>query len=156
MFATVDEVGAVAEAEGIDAHFHKGGTLELATAPTARRAAAGPGGGGAPLGLRRRRRPLARSRRGRGPARTSPRCHGAVYTPHCARVHPARLARGLADAVERRGVTIYEQTRVVGSRPGAVGTAGGRVKADVVVRATEGYTAQLPAAPAHARARCTR
>ncbi len=32
LFATVDEVGAVAAAEGIDADFHKGGTLELATA----------------------------------------------------------------------------------------------------------------------------
>jgi glycine/D-amino acid oxidase-like deaminating enzyme len=31
MFDTVDEVGRVLELEGIDAHFHKGGTLELAT-----------------------------------------------------------------------------------------------------------------------------
>jgi glycine/D-amino acid oxidase-like deaminating enzyme len=70
--------------------------------------------------------------------------HGALFTPHCARVHPARLARGLADAAERRGVTIYEQTRVEELSPRRVGTPGGRVKADVVVRATEGYTARLP------------
>src|SRR6476619_2847308 len=33
LFSTVGEVGAVATAEGIEAHFHQGGTLELATAP---------------------------------------------------------------------------------------------------------------------------
>ena len=54
MFATVDEVGRVLEAEGIDAHFEKGGTLELATAPDARRTPAGTGGVGASVGLRRR------------------------------------------------------------------------------------------------------
>jgi glycine/D-amino acid oxidase-like deaminating enzyme len=59
-------------------------------------------------------------------------------------VQPARLARGLADAAERRGVTIHERTRVLEVTPRRVLTTGGRVKADVVVRATEGYTARLP------------
>jgi glycine/D-amino acid oxidase-like deaminating enzyme len=71
--------------------------------------------------------------------------YGAIFTPHCARIHPARLARGLADAVERRGVTVYEQTRVTEISPRRVRTSGGQVKADVVVRATEGYTAQIHA-----------
>ncbi|MFQ6212433.1 FAD-dependent oxidoreductase, partial [Bacillus mobilis] len=44
---------------------------------------------------------------------------GGTYTPHCAAVHPARLVRGLARAVERRGVTIHEGTRVTRIRPGA-------------------------------------
>ena len=69
---------------------------------------------------------------------------GGVYTPHCARVHPARLVRGLAAVVERKGATIYEQSRVVDLAPGTVGTAGGRVRAERVVIATEGYGAQLP------------
>ncbi len=47
--------------------------------------------------------------------------------------------------VERRGVTIYEQTRVTEISPRRVVTEHGTVKADVVVRATEGYTAQVPA-----------
>ncbi|HMG97628.1 MAG TPA: FAD-dependent oxidoreductase, partial [Gaiellales bacterium] len=34
----------------------------------------------------------------------------ASFTPHCGRVDPARLARGLAQACERRGVIIYEGT----------------------------------------------
>ena len=36
---------------------------------------------------------------------------GATFTPHCAALQPALLARGLAEAVERRGVTLYERTR---------------------------------------------
>jgi glycine/D-amino acid oxidase-like deaminating enzyme len=59
-------------------------------------------------------------------------------------VQPAKLVRGLADAVEGRGVQIYEQTRVRGIAPHAVHTDRGTVRAGVVVRATEGYTAGLP------------
>jgi glycine/D-amino acid oxidase-like deaminating enzyme len=69
---------------------------------------------------------------------------GAVYTPHCAAIHPARLARGLARAIERRGVTLYEQTTATRLGGGLVETPHGRVKAGVVVRATEGYTPRLP------------
>jgi glycine/D-amino acid oxidase-like deaminating enzyme len=69
---------------------------------------------------------------------------GAVYTPHCAAIHPGRLVRGLAAAVERRGVAVYERTRALSLRPGAVVTDRGTVRAPVVVRATEGYTAGLP------------
>ncbi len=38
------------------------------------------------------------------------RVRGATYTPDCAAIHPGRLVRGLADAVVRRGVDLYEQT----------------------------------------------
>ncbi|MGZ7000320.1 MAG: NAD(P)/FAD-dependent oxidoreductase, partial [Acidimicrobiia bacterium] len=139
LFDTVDEVGAVAAAEGIDAHFHKGGTLELATAP---------------IHVPRLKARVDHERswgfgeadvRWLDPTEAAERLevadgHGAIFTPHCARIHPARLARGLAEAAERRGVTIYERTRVDEISPRRVRTAGGRVKADVVVRATEGYT----------------
>jgi glycine/D-amino acid oxidase-like deaminating enzyme len=78
---------------------------------------------------------------------------GAMYTPHCAAVHPAKLAVGLADAVARRGVEICERTVVTDIVPAtrwrraAAVTSSGTVRADVVVRATEGYTPRLP----HAR-----
>lgn len=68
---------------------------------------------------------------------------GATFTPHCAALHPAKLVRGLADAVRRAGVRIYEGTTVRRIGPRVVDTDRGRVTADVVVRATEGYTAQL-------------
>src|SRR5439155_8917865 len=72
------------------------------------------------------------------------RSRGALFTPHCAALHPARLARGLARAVEGRGVRIFEGTPAVELRPRSIRTPQGRVRADLVVRATEGYTARLP------------
>ena len=58
---------------------------------------------------------------------------GALWTPHCARVHPARLARGLAEACERRGVRIFERTPVRSVEGGIVRAEHGRVRADIVV-----------------------
>jgi glycine/D-amino acid oxidase-like deaminating enzyme len=143
MFRTVDEIGAVVDAEGIDADFVKGGTLDLATTDL--------------QAARLRARVEDEREWGFGPedvrwlepdeAQTRlrvPVSHGALFTPHCARVQPARLARGLAEVVERRGATIYERTRVTDITPRRVRTTQGRVRADVVVRATEGYTARLP------------
>jgi glycine/D-amino acid oxidase-like deaminating enzyme len=69
---------------------------------------------------------------------------GASFTPHCARIHPAKLARGLAAVVERRGATIYEGTRALAVGNRQVVTAHGTVRAPWVVCATEGYTARLP------------
>jgi glycine/D-amino acid oxidase-like deaminating enzyme len=65
---------------------------------------------------------------------------GSLFTPHCAAIHPAKLVRGLADLVERSGATIYEGTAATAITPHRVDTRHGVVRADVVVRATEGYT----------------
>jgi glycine/D-amino acid oxidase-like deaminating enzyme len=69
---------------------------------------------------------------------------GGVFTPHCAAIQPAALVRGLASVVADRGVAVYEGTPVTALRPGAAVTPFGTVRAAVVVRATEGYTAALP------------
>ncbi|MFY9783610.1 MAG: FAD-dependent oxidoreductase [Acidimicrobiales bacterium] len=75
---------------------------------------------------------------------------GATYSPHCARIHPARLVRGLAEVDERLGVKIFENTTVTritkarGTHPSEVVTATGTVHARFVVRATEGFTPTLP------------
>jgi glycine/D-amino acid oxidase-like deaminating enzyme len=68
---------------------------------------------------------------------------GAIYTPHCAALHPGRLVRQLAERAERAGVTIYEQTRARSLAPRTIVTERGQIRAEVVVRATEGYTARL-------------
>src|SRR5690606_487310 len=44
--------------------------------------------------------------------------YGALYSPHCATLQPARLVRGLARCVEAMGVELYEQSRVIDWRPG--------------------------------------
>jgi glycine/D-amino acid oxidase-like deaminating enzyme len=68
----------------------------------------------------------------------------AYYNPHCARIQPAQLVRGLADTVERLGVDIYERSPATEIRAGRVKTTLGAVSAPVVLRATEGFTASLP------------
>jgi glycine/D-amino acid oxidase-like deaminating enzyme len=149
MFATVDEVGRVVADEGIDARFHKGGVLTLATAEAQ---------------LPRLKDEIAHERAwGFGDddyvelsvAEASARvraegCLGAIWSPHCACLDPARLARGLADVVERLGVPIYERTPALALTPHEVPTPAGTVTADVVVNALEGYVATLPG---HARDR---
>ena len=69
---------------------------------------------------------------------------GATFTPHCARINPVKLARGLAHAVERMGVTIYEHSVALSIEPHVITGDSFSVRAKTVVRATEGYTAQLP------------
>jgi glycine/D-amino acid oxidase-like deaminating enzyme len=78
------------------------------------------------------------------------RALGATFSPHCARLNPAHLVRGLSDVVERLGVSIFEDTAVARIVPGRRGrqpeviTVGASVHADYVVRATEGFTSTLP------------
>ncbi len=67
-----------------------------------------------------------------------------TWTPHCARIHPAKLARGLAQTVEQMGVTILEGTGVTSIEPRVVRTDRGTVTAQYVLRCTEGFTAGLP------------
>jgi glycine/D-amino acid oxidase-like deaminating enzyme len=149
MQATVDMVGATAAAEGIDCHFVKGGTLDAArTEAQVLRAKSeveeSRANGFGEDDLRWLDRPEARSAIG------VDGILGATFTPHCAAIQPALLARGLADAVERRGVTIYENCEVRDISPCVSGTspkvrtAGGTITAEVVVRAVEAWTATLP------------
>lgn len=142
MFESVDEIGRVVGEESIDANWHKGGTLTLATASTH---------------VERVRDEVAEERawgfgeddyRWLDPSEARRRLDtagllGAAYTPHCARLHPARLARGLAGVVEDRGALIYEETQATAIEPRRVLTQHGTVRAEVVVRATEGYTPRL-------------
>ena len=138
---SVDEVGRVAQTEGIECAFHKGGTLVVA-------------------------RNRAQATRGRAQARDSDYwgtgttwlegsaaadrisvqgLRGATFNPHCARIHPFRLAAGLAQAVENKGARIHERTRVtsLGDRSLRTGDGVG-IQARHVVRATEAWTARLP------------
>jgi len=140
MRASVDEVGRAAAAEGIDCDYRKGGTVVLARSAVqlerAREAYAE--SEEFDLGLQLLGADEARARLG------ATGVVGGTYTPDCARIHPAKLARGLSAAIRRRGVALYERTRVTDLRPGELVTTGGRIKAPIVVRATEGYTARLP------------
>jgi glycine/D-amino acid oxidase-like deaminating enzyme len=142
MRSSIDEIAAVTVTEGIDCNFHKGGTIGFARTKTQlarihEEVAEARAWGQTEDDLR-----LLTADEAASVARASGTL-GATFTPHCASIQPAKLARGLAQVVERDGVTIYEQTSVHSIEPSLVTTSGGRVRADVVIRATEGFTPDL-------------
>ena len=140
---TIDHIGGVVAREGIDCSWIKGGSLRVATsAPQLARAQH-------TMASKYAKGWTAADIHGLSAADIGERVRikgavGGSFTPHCARVDPARLARGLAAACERHGVTIYEGTAAEAIEPGVVRCAGGAVRAEVVVRATESYTIGLP------------
>ncbi len=73
-----------------------------------------------------------------------PQAMGGFVIHGQARVQPAKLVRGLAAAVERLGVSIYERTTVTQIEKGRLTTDRGTVRAETIVRATEGFTAGIP------------
>ncbi|AQU67979.1 NAD(P)/FAD-dependent oxidoreductase [Streptomyces niveus] len=137
---TVAEVVRVAADETIDADIHRGGVLEVAYTPAQ----------------------LARlkdfhtteiafgemDRTLHGARETAERVRvtgavGSTWTPHGARLHPVKLLKGLAAAVEALGVTIHESTPVTEIKPKHAITPYGTVRAPYVLRCTEGFTAGL-------------
>jgi len=146
-YDAVDEVGRAADEAGIDAGFHKGGGIRLARGPQ-----------GVPA-LEHSLREYERFGFGEhyrlldaAQLRERIRVAGAIRAlvgDGEAVIHPGRLVRGLARAVERQGTTIVEQTRVTGFRPrddaglATLTTARGLVRAPTVVLAGEAWLTQL-------------
>ncbi len=143
MRGAVEEVGRVCEEEKIDAQFHRGGALTLA-----RGAHQLPGLRSSlaiyqRLGLGDRHRLLSAEEASERIRVTN--IHGALYSPDGASIHPARLVRGLARAVEARGGVLYEQTPVTEFKPGSLLTPGGEVRAKrAIVLAGEVYMTRFP------------
>ncbi len=144
MRGAVDEIGRVAEAEGIDAQYYRGGQLRVARGPAQVPAIEDAYRSAQALGLEGDLRLLDAGETA-GRVRITG-AKGSLYNPHCATIHPARLARGLARAVERLGGEIFERTSVTdyegGSNPKFV-TDAGEVRASAVVLAGEAYLARL-------------
>jgi glycine/D-amino acid oxidase-like deaminating enzyme len=140
---TVDEVARVCLDEGIDAGLVKGGTLTVATsaaqdARLRQRLEHERSWGDGPRIVRYlNKTELAERVKVTGAA-------GALYRPDCARIQPADLVAGLAEAVTRAGVALYEGTPVTSISAGRARTPAGDVRAPYVLRCTEGFTAGLP------------
>ena len=142
VFGSVDEIGRVAAAEGIECGYHKGGVIRFArNRPQAKRQAAEIAHQHE-LGLTADEIRLLTADEARAHANATGVLSGVFYAP-CAVIDPAWLVRGLAEAVERRGAKIYEQTGAAALEPGRVLTDRGTVRAEVVVRATEASTRDL-------------
>ena len=138
MIDTVDEVGRVAASIGLDIDYLKGGTVSFARSGVQLAAAKAEVAEAASFGVDQVEL-WARDRVKAAGAL------GASFDPACARLHPAKLVRGLARALESRGVVIYENTEVTGYASRSVRTGLRTVQCKDVVVATEGYGATLPA-----------
>ncbi|MEU7296064.1 FAD-binding oxidoreductase [Streptomyces exfoliatus] len=140
MNATVGEVVDVCEQEKIDADVHRGGVLEVALSPAQLARLKAFHAAETAFGETDREMYGARETADRI------RVTGAVgssWTPHGARLHPVKLVKGLAAAVEALGVTIHESTPVTEIKPKHAVTPYGTVRAPYVLRCTEGFTASL-------------
>lgn len=142
---TVVEVGRVVDAEGIDAGFHQGGYASVARNDAQWARARAEVAGWREWGFDDDQLRLLDASEAVGRVRAT-HVLGGTFTPHCAAVHPYDLVLGLAGAVRRLGVTIHEGTTVRSISPGVVTTDRGVVRADVVVRGTEGFTPALAGA----------
>ena len=147
MNGTVDEVICVADTCGIDADILRTDEMMVATNPAQ---------------LARMQAEVAHRQHwgeaGRVQAITADQARARVNIPGVlggmlvsgvARIQPAKLVRGLADTVERMGVTIAEGTCVTAIDPGHVTTDHGTVHAPIILRCTEGFTATLPGMRRH-------
>jgi glycine/D-amino acid oxidase-like deaminating enzyme len=145
MNASVDEIARFCQDEQIDAYFHKGGILTLARGacqlPMIRKAYAGY----ERLGLGSQYH-LMSAEEARQRVNVT-EVHGALYASENASVHPGRLVRGLARAIEQHGAVIYERTEVTDFAGGAAPrllTPGGELRAKkAIVLAGEAYLTRL-------------
>ncbi|MGW0465842.1 NAD(P)/FAD-dependent oxidoreductase [Streptomyces sp. NPDC003027] len=137
---TVTEVIRVAAEEGIDADIHQGGVLEVATSPA--QLARLKDFHAVEIAFGEKDRELLGARETADRVRVTGAV-GSSWTPHGARLHPVKLVKGLAAAVEALGVTIHESTPVTEIEPKHAITPYGTVRAPYVLRCTEGFTASL-------------
>jgi glycine/D-amino acid oxidase-like deaminating enzyme len=137
MVDCVPSVGTWAATLDIDCDFVQGGTTSLARADIHRQRAA--------ASLEEAALLPVDTPEWREPENTLQATHtqGAVFDPACARIHPAKLVRGLAKAADSAGVRIAEQSAVIDYRPGIVTTDAGDVRGDIIIDAMEGYRSQL-------------
>lgn len=160
MIATVDEVARATTAENIDCDFVRGGTVTFARNAPQLASARAEVTEAAAYGVDELQMLSAaevNSRFGVSGFGSSDAL-GAVFDPACARLHPAKLVRGLARVVESLGVSIFEGTEVTNwfarrvrfrSTTADGSLTEGAVSATTVVIAVEGYGAALPRVGRH-------
>jgi len=70
-------------------------------------------------------------------------CVGGLFNENCAALHPGTFVRTLGSEVRRRGAKIVEGVSVLAIEPGGVLTDRGPIRAPIVLRATEAFTASM-------------
>jgi glycine/D-amino acid oxidase-like deaminating enzyme len=148
ILATPDEIERVCAAEGIEAEMYRNGGITLATSPAhvSRMQAS--------IEAQRAAGMTEADYRWLEPSEVTPivrvaQNYGGTFAGSAALLNPAKLARGVADAAERRGAAIYEQTPVLAVEPGRVRTTRGEVRASRILLALAAYVSELPGRKRH-------
>lgn len=139
---TVDEISKVCAAEGIDADIIPTEAMMVATNPAQMARLRETVEHNRTWGNAHRLRELSAAEVAQRIA--IPGVLGACCLTGMTRVQPAKLVRGLAEAAERAGAVIHEGTEVLSYARGQVVTATGTLRAPIILRCTEGFTATLP------------
>ena len=144
--AGVEEIGRVIDEEGIDADYRTRGLLILARRPEHLASLSATQATFEGLGLGAHNQLMSRHEAYERVHATE--VYGALACPHGALVHPLKLVRGLAAAVERLGGVIFEGTSVtaVERRPRSLAvTRFGSLEARrALVIASEAYSTAMP------------
>ncbi|WP_116318387.1 NAD(P)/FAD-dependent oxidoreductase [Cupriavidus sp. P-10] len=140
MNETVDEVGRTLALEGVDADFKKEGFISLARSHAQLTRVKAAVEASTRFGLPDQWHALDGDQAWQKVKATG--VVGALYTEHCALIHPGKLVHGLASLVEAMGARIYENSEATSILPGSITTPEGKVRADTVVRATEAFSCQ--------------
>jgi glycine/D-amino acid oxidase-like deaminating enzyme len=139
---TVDEIIATCADQGIDADILRSEILMFARNPAQMARLEASLEHNAKWGMAHRTRALSAEQVAQRIA--LPGALGGVAISGVARIQPAKLVRGLAEAVEHAGAVIHEGTEVLSYAKGEVVTSQGTLRAPIILRCTEGFTAGLP------------
>jgi glycine/D-amino acid oxidase-like deaminating enzyme len=138
--AAVDGLTEAVKAEGIDCELDYGGLLTVATNESQQRRLHRDMEAAERLGLTDMRLLSGDEVRARV---DSPTYRMGLEEDHCAVLHPAKLARGLADVVTRMGAHLFEGVAVTSLDPAGstVSTSHGEIEAEQVVLALSAWAA---------------
>lgn len=143
MHETVDEIEQVIAHENIECEWHRGGSLVFARSPLQKEKALAAISNWRSWGFDSQDYVFLTAPETQSRVKVT-KNYGATFTKHVAAINPAKLVRQLALVVESKGVVIYENSPVTSIEPQLIKTKNAQIKAKQIVRATEGYTANLP------------
>jgi len=138
MFETVNEVGRIIEKENIDAEWQKGGSYSIARDDIQLKRAKMEANHFKEWGFNDDDYTFLNEAEAKERINAS-NILGTTFTPHCAAINPAKLVRQLAEVIEKKGVKIFENSKVTNFSQNQVIVNNYLIKTNFIINATEAY-----------------
>lgn len=138
MFETVNEVGRIIEKEKIDAEWQKGGSYSIARDEIQLKRAKAEANHFKEWGFNDDDFTFLNQNEAKNKINAS-NILGTTFTPHCAAINPAKLVRQLAEVVEKLGVKIYENSKVINFDKNKAIVNNYEINTNFIINATEAY-----------------